>query len=150
MISQGPLKTPLPFQSTKAARKRLAQLEARHDELKAMGEQLVQEFQRNFPNSPAYLTRYTDRTLNDYRWRRSSARKWRGDRPPGINVSFDLTGDAGIDLLTCLPPATRKAWLEYERRRIELNLALSLLNYERYRLNDYLTRMEKLRALARK
>ena len=65
------------------------------------------------------------------------------------NTSIELTGEDGKLLLQWLPEETRRVWIDYERRRIELNLALALTNYERMRLRVYLARVAVLRRISR-
>lgn len=135
--------------SQQEVRGRLATLEEHRNQLRAYGDRMVAEFRERFPDAPAYLTRYADRTNNDFRWRRSAARRWRGEGVRRRNTSIELTGEDGKLLLQWLPEETRRVWIDYERRRIELNLALALTNYERMRLRDYLDRVAVLRRLAR-
>lgn len=128
----------LPFRNIREARRRLKELERRREQLRQMGEDMLREFRERFPKAPAYPARYRDRTLTGYRWRRSGHRA----------VSFDLTSKTGLDLLDKLPDGVRRAWLAFERRRIELNLALAITDYERIRLHDYFQRLDRLRAAA--
>ncbi|BCO30016.1 hypothetical protein TspCOW1_01190 [Thiohalobacter sp. COW1] len=125
----------LPFHNIREARARLGELERRRGKLQQMGQEMLQEFRERFPSAPAYPTRYSDRTLTGYRWRRAGHKA----------VSFDLTSETGRSLLDRLPTDVRKVWLAFERRRIHLNLALALTDYERIRLRDFLGRIDRLR-----
>jgi len=133
--------------SVRSARARIAELDAEIAGLEREGERLVADFRERFPDSPAYLAKYADRTLTGWRWRRSSARRWRGDRPARVNRTFDLTGDEGRSLLRGLPAGVRASWLRFERRRADLNLAYALARYERTRLQDWLSRRAVLTRL---
>lgn len=139
----------LQYDTTEQMEQRLTQLTVQRQHLRAVGDAMVREFRQRFPDTPLYLTRFTDRTLNDYRWRRSSAKRWRRsattDRQ-GVNLTLDLLGDTGAEILDSLPQDTRRVWLEFEERRLQLNFASACVNYERMRLRDLL---ERLRLLAR-
>lgn len=151
-----PLKGPLRVRETAspvsqaptATRARLLSLERERDRLFALGDAMTAEFRDRFPNAPAYLTRYSDRTLTAYRWRRSSAAPWRGRRTPGANASLELTSEAGATLLAALDPAVRQAWLDYELRRVRLNHVLALTLYELQRLTRLREQMAAIRRLA--
>lgn len=126
----------LPFRNLREAKAQLEELERRRTKLQQLGRDMVQEFRERFPMAPAYPARYSDRTLTGYRWRRA-----------GHNaVSFDLTSDTGRVMLEQIPADVRRVWLSFERRRIYLNLALAITDYERIRLRDFLERLERLRA----
>lgn len=124
----------LPFHNIREAGAQLAELVRRRGKLQQMGQEMLQEFRERFPSAPAYPTRYSDRTLTGYRWRRAGHKA----------VSFDLTSETGRALLDTLPADVRKVWLVFERRRIHLNLALSLTDYERIRLKDFMERLARL------
>lgn len=124
----------LPFHNIREARAQLAELVRRRGKLQQMGQEMLQEFRERFPSAPAYPTRYSDRTLTGYRWRRAGHKA----------VSFDLTSETGRALLDTLPADVRKVWLVFERRRIHLNLALALTDYERIRLKDFMERLARL------
>jgi hypothetical protein len=125
----------LPFRNIRESRAQLGKLEWRRGKLQQMGKEMLQEFRERFPSAPAYPTRYSDRTLTGYRWRRAGHKA----------VSFDLTSETGRALLDTLPADVRKVWLVFERRRVYLNLALALTDYERIRLKDFLERIDRLR-----
>jgi len=125
----------LPFHNIREARAQLEKLMRRRSQLQQMGQKMVQEFRERFPSAPAHPARYSDRTLTGYRWRRAGHKA----------VSFDLTSETGRSLLDRLPSDVRKVWLAFERRRIYLNLALALTDYERIRLKDFLERIDRLR-----
>lgn len=125
----------LPFHNIRESRAQLGELERRRGKLQQMGQEMLQEFRERFPSAPAYPTRYSDRTLTGYRWRRAGHKA----------VSFDLTSETGRALLDTLPADVRKVWLVFERRRVYLNLALALTDYERIRLKDFLERIDRLR-----
>jgi hypothetical protein len=125
----------LPFHNIRESRAQLGKLERRRGKLQQMGQEMLQEFRERFPSAPAYPARYSDRTLTGYRWRRAGHKA----------VSFDLTSETGRALLNTLPADVRKVWLVFERRRVYLNLALALTDYERIRLKDFLERIDRLR-----
>ncbi len=126
------------------ARARLAELEALIAEIEQEGTRMTQEFRGRFPDAPAYISRYTDRTFTRWRWRRSSSKIWRGGRPRGINPSIELMGSEGRAILRQLPEPVRKVWLRYERQRIDLNLSHAVAHYERMRIEDWLARRASL------
>jgi len=146
-MRRGKLADDLPIGNAREARRRLAALDQRREALHALGADLVREFREQFPNAPAYLTRYSDRTYTAYRWRRSSHKKWRGSGPRGVNLSVELASPDGRRILGRLPAAAARTWLGYERRRISLNLAVACIEYERARIRDYLARLDALRDL---
>jgi hypothetical protein len=117
----------LSFRNLRDARYQLGELERRRE--------MLQEFRERFPKAPAYPARYSDRTLTGYRWRRAGHKA----------VSFDLTSETGLTLLDTLPADVRSVWIDFERRRLYLNLALALTDYERIRLRDFLDRLSRLR-----
>ncbi|MEW8701943.1 MAG: hypothetical protein AB2601_20975 [Candidatus Thiodiazotropha sp.] len=125
----------LSFRNLRDARNQLGELERRREKLQQMGREMLREFRERFPKAPAYPARYSDRTLTGYRWRRSGHKA----------VSFDLTSETGLDLLDTLPADVRRVWIDFERRRLYLNLALALTDYERIRLGDFLDRLSRLR-----
>jgi hypothetical protein len=112
---------------------------------KAEGAKLCETFRAQFPHAPAKIVRYTDRSLTFYRWRQSSARQWGGRSATAIS----LTGEAGLALLSRVPEAARGHWLNYERRRIYLNMRLSTATYEHYRIQDWLDGLERIKAIER-
>ncbi len=129
---------------------RLEELEAQRQAYLKEGDAMVARFKSLCPDAPAYLVRYSDRTNNDYRWRMSSAKRLRGDRPRGLNRSFDLTNEAGMKLLAeQVPDYMRRIWLEFENERISLNFQSAMVNYERFRVKDLIKRKEALRQLLR-
>ena len=117
------------------ARTQIAVLERRLARLRRLGAEMVTRFRWHFPKPPAYPSRYTDRTLTGYRWRMANRRA----------VSFELLSDTGQMILDQLPPSARKIWLDFERQRIELNLAGAIADYELRRLRDYVDRLDRLR-----
>lgn len=125
----------LSFRNLRDARYQLNELERRREKLQKMGREMLQEFRERFPKAPAYPARYSDRTLTGYRWRRAGHKA----------VSFDLTSETGLTLLDTLPTDVRSVWINFERRRLYLNLALALTDYERIRLRDFLDRLSRLR-----
>lgn len=137
-----PLKGPL---RVRGARQRIAVLEQVARDGEAEGIQLCEAFQAQFPTAPAKIVRYNDRSLTFYRWRQSSARRWGSNKPTAIN----LTGDAGQALLARVPDATRQHWLHYERRRVDLNMRLSIATYELYRLQDWLDALDAIKTIER-
>ncbi|WP_162622889.1 hypothetical protein [Salinisphaera orenii] len=134
-----PFKGPL---RVRGARQRLASLEALIDDRERRGHDLCEEFKRQYPNAPAKVVRYNDRTLTYFRWRRSSARKWRHQsgktQRPRVNPTLTLTSDDGRALLAGLPVPVQRDWLAYERQRLALNLEIATAEYERRRLAEYI------------
>ena len=100
-------------------------------------------FIEQFPRAPAKLARSYDKSLTFYRWRQSGARHWGGSKTTAIG----LTGDTGLQLLSRVPEAARPKWLNYERRRIYLNLQLTLATYQLYRLQEWLDGLDTIRVL---
>ena len=128
---------------------RLAAVEARRAVLLKQGDALVIEFRTKYPDSPAYLVRYADRTLNDYRWRLSGSAKWRRIGIAGNKVAVDLTSEQGQIVLASLPLATQNDWLRFEARRQVLNFKSAMTKYEVMRLRSLIERQEELRQLVR-
>ena len=128
---------------------RLAEVEARRASLLKQGDELVAEFRTKYPDSPAYLVRYADRTLNDYRWRLSGSAKWRHIGVAGNKVAVDLTSTKGQMVLASLPFATRNDWLRFEASRQVLNFKSAMTKYEVMRLRSLIERQEELRQLVR-
>ena len=128
---------------------RLATAEARRAALFQQGDRLIHEFKTKYPVAPAYLVRYADRTLNDYRWRLSGHAKWRHLGLPGNKAAVELTGDVGTKLLANLPAAARLDWLRFEARRQAMNFESAMTKYEVMRLRSLIERQEILRQLVR-
>ncbi|WP_111748826.1 hypothetical protein [Salinisphaera orenii] len=140
-----PFKGPL---RVRGARRRIESLASLVDDRERRGHDLCDAFKQQYPNAPAKLVRYNDRTLTYFRWRRSSARKWRnqagGTRRARLNPTLTLTSDAGRQLLARLPASVRHDWLAYERQRLALNLEIATAEYERRRLVEYVEANEQL------
>lgn len=128
---------------------RLADVEAKRQALFQQGGQMIADFKAKYPYSPAYLVRYADRTLNDYRWRLSGSAKWRHTGQPRNKVAVELTGEVGQKILSSLPPPTREDWLHFETLRQALNFASAMTKYEILRLRQLIERQELLRQLVR-
>ena len=135
--------------SIAAIRTRLANVEAKRQALFQQGNEMIAAFKAKYPDSPATLVRYADRTLNDYRWRLSGSAKWRHTGQPGNKVAVELTGEVGQKILSSLPPPTRVDWLYFETRRQALNFASAMTKYEIMRLRQLIERQELLRQLVR-
>ena len=129
---------------------RLVEVEARRATLLKQGDALVTEFRSKYLDSPAYLVRYADRTLNDYRWRLSGSAKWRHIGMAGNKVAVDLTSEKGKTVLASLPFATQNDWLRFEARRQVLNFQSAMTKYEVMRLRSLIERQEELRQLVRR
>jgi hypothetical protein len=128
---------------------RLALAEARRTLLLQRGDRLLQEFRSKYPDAPAYLVRYADRTLNDYRWRLSGHTKWRRLGLPSNKAAVELTGEIGVQLLAGLPESARHDWLRFEARRQAMNFESAMTKYEVLRLRSLIERQEMLRQLVR-
>lgn len=128
---------------------RLALAEARRTALFQQGDRLLQEFRSKYPDAPAYLVRYADRTLNDYRWRLSGHTKWRRLGLPDNKAAVELTGEVGVKLLAGLPVSARQDWLRFEARRQAMNFESAMTKYEVLRLRSLIERQEMLRQLVR-
>ncbi|MDA3921900.1 MAG: hypothetical protein PF501_14650 [Salinisphaera sp.] len=137
-----PLKGPL---RVREARQRIAAIEQIIRNGETEGTKLCEAFQAQFPKAPAKIVRYNDRSLTFYRWRQSSARRWGTNKTTAIN----LTGDAGQALLARVPESARRHWLNYERRRVYLNMRLSIATYELYRLQDWLDALDTIKVMER-
>ncbi len=134
--------------SMQAVRKRLQDIEQRRAELLELGQTMVNQFRRLYPDAPFYLIKFSAKALSEFRWRRSQSAKhaWRGGgSSPG--VTLDLTSEHGKTLLMELPQEVREDWLRWESWRVSLNLGLSLCTYEHFRLNDYATRKRLMREM---
>lgn len=142
VFDEAPLKGPL---RVREARARMAALEQIIRDGEAAGTLLCEAFRSQFPKAPAKIVRYNDRSLTFYRWRQSSARRWGSHKTTAIH----LTGDAGQALLARVPEAARQHWLNYERRRIDLNMCLSIATYELYRLQDWLDALDTIKTIER-
>lgn len=129
---------------------RLADAQARRATLLQQGDELVTEFRARYPDSPAYLVRYADRTLNDYRWRLSGSAKWRQIGVAGNKVAVDLTSEKGQAVLASLPLVAQADWLRYEARRQVLNFRSAMTKYEVMRLRSLIERQEQLRQMVRR
>jgi hypothetical protein len=94
----------------------------------------VEEFRALYPEGsvPAYITRSPDKSMTPLRWRVSPA------YPKGARPRIEITGAQGELILRRLPAKDRQVWLEFERRRLEVNLALSTTNYELARLRAFI------------
>jgi hypothetical protein len=114
------------------------------------GAKLVSAFRRQYPNAPATLVRYADRTLNDYRWRLSGSARWRYLGLPTNKATIDLTGETGVRILNSLPEAARSDWLSFEARRQQLNHDSALVKYRVLRLRQLIQHQEALRQLVRR
>ena len=135
--------------SIAALEARLAVAEEKRAALLKRGDRLVREFKSKYPDSPAYLVRYADRTLNDYRWRLSGKAKYRGIGIPGNKVAVELTGETGKKILLSLPEAARNDWLRFEAWRQAMNYESAMTKYEVMRLRSLIDRQELLRQLVR-
>lgn len=142
VFDEPPLKGPL---RVREARQRIATLEQVIRDGETEGTQLCEAFRSQFPTAPAKIVRYNDRSLTFYRWRQSSARRWGTNKATAIH----LTGDAGHALLARVPEAVRPHWLNYERRRIGLNMRLSIATYELYRIQDWLDALDMIKSIER-
>ena len=100
---------------------RLATAEARRAALFQQGDRLIRSSRPEYPDAPACLVRYADRTLNDYRWRLSGHAKWRHLGLPDNKAAVELTGEVGGEALADLPAAARLDWLRFEARRQAMN-----------------------------
>jgi hypothetical protein len=92
--------------------------------------ELVEKFRARYPEGsvPAYITRSPDKSMTPLRWRVSPA------YPKGARPRIEITGPQGEVILRRLPAKDGRAWLEFEWRRLEVNLALSTASYELARL----------------
>jgi hypothetical protein len=128
---------------------RLAVAEAKRAALLQRGDRLVSEFKSKYPDSPAYLVRYADRTLNDYRWRLSGKATYRDIGLPGNKTAVELTGETGKKILASLPQVARVDWLRFEAWRQAMNYESAMTKYEVMRLRSLIERQELLRQLVR-
>jgi hypothetical protein len=117
-----------------AAKARLEALEDRIERLRDQALALVEEFRARYPEGsvPAYITRSPDKSMTPLRWRVSPA------YPKGARPRIEITGPQGEVILRRLPAKDGRAWLEFEWRRLEVNLALSTASYELARLRAYI------------
>ena len=102
---------------------------------------LIDDFDHTFSGAlSAYLT--CQRTINGryLRWR------VRGAKQRYFAIANDPTGEA---FLTAHSAAVRKALLEFERQRLQLNLQYTLCHHEHKTLQRMLTNQRRLRQLTR-
>ena len=135
--------------SLSALQARLADTQARRATLLEQGNRLIRAFAEKYPDSPARVVRYADRTLNDYRWRLSRKAKWRHLGIPSNAVTLELTGELGRHVLASLPEVARMDWLSFEARRQALNYQSAVTKYEVMRLRQLIVQQEQLRQLGR-
>ena len=134
-----------PEMTVREVERRIQVLESELAKLRESGEAMCAEFKQRFTDPPAYLTKYADRAHKEYRWRRSSAKKWRGPgAEAGVNKTFDLLGDNGRLLLEWLPERARHVWLQYEQRRITINHEIAMRSFELKRLKEWRRRRKML------
>lgn len=136
--TKGPL---LPFKGKGGARIRLRELEQRQMLIEQAMRTLAQAFKTTFrPPRAAHLVVHHHGGYFNLRWRATANT---GDG----QTFFELTtSDHGQRVLAGLPSAVRTLFLDYERQRLQLNLASSLCQHELRRLCDYLSKLDALRA----
>ena len=117
----------------------LAKVERERRSLLQQAERLVERFRRQYPRSPVYLARYSDRTLTTLRWRRSARNA----------VTLDLLGAQAEPILRGLPRPVRRDFLGYEQERVALNARLACLRYEEMRLREWIERLEQITTMRR-
>jgi hypothetical protein len=115
------------------AKARLETLEDRVERLRRQALELVQDFRGRYPEGsvPAYITRSPDKSLTPLRWRVLPAES------KGSRRRIEITGAEGEAILRRLPAADREIWLDFERRRLDVNTALATASYELARLRAY-------------
>lgn len=98
----------------------------------------MEEFNASFrPPRPAHLALHHQGGYHHLRWRAPAA--------TGGQTFLELCdSEAGRDLLHTVPLAARPVFFDFERRRLELNLASSLCRHEERRLRDYLAKLGAL------
>lgn len=133
--TKGPL---LPFKGKGSVRCRLCELEDRHVAILERMRRTVEEFNANFrPPRPAHLALHHQGCYHHLRWRAPAA--------TGGQAFLELCdSEAGRSLLQALPLTAHPVFLDFERRRLELNLASSLCRHEERRLRDYLAKLGAL------
>ena len=133
--AKGPL---LPFKGKGSVRCRLRELEDDHVAILERMRQTMEEFNASFrPPRPAHLALHYQGGYHHLRWRAPAA--------AGGQAFLDLCdSEAGRDLLHALPLTARPVFLDFERRRLDLNLASSLCRHEERRLRDYLAKLGAL------
>lgn len=133
--TKGPL---LPFKGKGSVRCRLRELEDRHVAILERMRWTMKEFNASFrPPRPAHLALHHQGCYHHLRWRAPAA--------AGGQVFLELCdSEAGRYLLQALPLTARPVFLDFERQRLDLNLASSLCRHEERRLRDYLTKLGEL------
>ena len=119
-----------PFTTIELAKQRQYALEVERERLKQLSDQLIAEWQFHFPRSsvPVYLTKVSDRSLSTLRWRRS---KTHTDKASQLAFNEALLEYFHIE-------KQRNRVLKFESLRLDLNHKLSLILYERQRLQSYI------------
>lgn len=133
--TKGPL---LPFKGKGSVRCRLRELEDRHVAILERMRLTMEEFNVCFrPPRPAHLALHHQGGYHHLRWRAPAA--------VGGQAFLELCdSEAGRGLLQALPLTAQPVFLDFERRRLELNLASSLCRHEERRLRDYLAKLGAL------
>ncbi len=102
---------------------------------------LLDAFNRQYPRGrrPAYLAANPDGSLTALRWRVSH----------GAFPRFELWDSTGADVQSKLPLMTWRSWLEYEKRRQDLNRRMAIALYTQKRLASWVDQRKRLNHLSR-
>lgn len=99
-----------------------------HGEMRALTEEFAQSLRRPWP---AHLVVQVRAPYVTVRWRLP------GDCGRGQSMFVLLGSGHGRTLLQSLPVSTRRLFLEFDRRAMELNLRYELLRHEKLRLEQF-------------
>lgn len=129
----------LPFDGLPEVREFLVHKQAQLAVLNRQLLNLQQEFHASFGYSlPFRPIRLADKSYTPLRWRVGTTRR-----------RFELNDSVGQAYLAALAPDTRRQVLEMEFKRIHLNQAWAVCNYECLRLERFIQQFESWRTLMR-
>ncbi len=125
-----------PFSSLNQVQIHLNQLYTQRDRLKILASSLIEEWNDRFPKGsvPVYLTRVSDKSYSTLRWRLSATHS---NKASQISFSKIMLDYFHID-------KDRKLVFQFESRRQDLDLQLSLILYEILRLESYIKNINTL------
>jgi len=128
-----------PYISIDQAKVKLFDLECEKDRLKSLADNLVSEWNLNFPRAsvPIYLTRVSDKSLTTLRWRRSKTHSAKASQ-----VSLDSETMEFFHI-----KEHRSLVFKFESLRLDLNHQLSIVLYQIQRLNTYISETNSLSLL---
>ena len=125
-----------PFSSAEQTASHLVQLCHQREKLKNVASDLLEQWAEYFPRStvPVYLTRVSDKSFSTLRWRLSATHS---NKASQISFSDEMLDYFHIE-------KDRAIVCNFESRRQDLDLQLSLILYEILRLESYLKNINTL------